>query len=343
MNKKISEISQRAKFIFKVLVENYLSTGQPMGSKSISSKLSYDLSPATIRNVLNEINLHGLIQRDHFSAGSLPSDLGLQFYTQALLEPGQINKNEKQLIDSTKFTDFSQEYEKITSILNGLSNQASLVINKEKIPKISKISFHTIDKKRVIFIVDNEDGTTTNRLVETPENIELRDLNIISEFLNKFTNNQSPIQIEKNIKIFLQEAQNEINKTIKMLLEQGIKINVNNKSEKFFVRGLPSLVNSKIDTDLDALNELLSEIETGKMASKMIKALKKSKGVQIFIGSNTNLFKNTNLSMIFSNYQTKNGLTGAIGVIGPKRIDYQRIVPIVNYMSEIISKKNNEE
>ena len=339
MDKKISEISQRAKFIFKVLVENYLSTGQPMGSKSISSKLNYDLSPATIRNVLNEINLNGLIQRDHFSAGSLPSDFGLHFYTQALLEPGLINKNEKKLIDSTNFSDFPQEYEKITSILNGLSNQASLVINKEKVPKISKISFHTIDKKRVIFIVENDDGTTTNRLVETPENIEIRDLNVISEFLNKFTNNQSPIQIEKNIKIFLQEAQNEINKTTKILLEQGIKINKNSKSEKFFVRGLPSLVNSKIDTDLDTLNELLSEIETGKMASKMIKALKKSKGVQIFIGSNTNLFKNTNLSMIFSNYQTKNGLTGAIGVIGPKRIDYQRIVPIVNYMSEIISNK----
>ena len=338
MNKKISEISQRAKFIFKVLVENYLTTGQPIGSKFISSKLNYELSPATIRNVLSEINLHGLIQRDHFSAGSLPSDFGLQFYTQALLEPGQINKNEKQLIDSTNFSDFSEEYEKITSILNGLSKQASLIINKEKVPKISKISFHTIDKKRIIFIVENEDGTTTNRLVETPENIELSDLNIISEFLNKFTNNQSPIQIEKNIKIFIREAQNEINKTTKILLEQGIKIN-SIKSEKFFVRGLPNLVNSKIDTDLDTLNELLSEIETGKMASKMIKALKKSKGVQIFIGSNTNLFKNANLSMIFSNYQTKNGLTGAIGVIGPKRIDYQRIVPIVNYMSEIISNK----
>ena len=338
MNKKISEISQRAKFIFKVLVENYLSTGRPIGSKFISSKLNYELSPATIRNVLSEINLHGLIQRDHFSAGSLPSDFGLQFYTQALLEPGQINKNEKQLIDSTNFSDFSEEYEKITSILNGLSKQASLIINKEKVPKISKISFHTIDKKRIIFIVENEDGTTTNRLVETPENIELSDLNIISEFLNKFTNNQSPIQIEKNIKIFIREAQNEINKTTKILLEQGIKIN-SIKSEKFFVRGLPNLVNSKIDTDLDTLNELLSEIETGKMASKMIKALKKSKGVQIFIGSNTNLFKNANLSMIFSNYQTKNGLTGAIGVIGPKRINYQRIVPIVNYMSEIISNK----
>ena len=275
MNKKISEISQRAKFIFKVLVENYLTTGQPVGSKSISSKLNYELSPATIRNVLNEINLHGLIQRDHFSAGSLPSDFGLQFYTQALLEPGQINKNEKQLIDSTNFSDFSEEYEKITSILNGLSKQASLIINKERVPKISKISFHTIDKKRIIFIVENEDGTTTNRLVETPENIELSDLNIISEFLNKFTNNQSPIQIEKNIKIFIREAQNEINKTTKILLEQGIKIN-SNKSEKFFVRGLPNLVNSKIDTDLDTLNELLSEIETGKMASKMIKALKKS-------------------------------------------------------------------
>jgi len=339
MNKKISEISHRAKFIFKLLVENYLTTGQPMGSKSISTKLNYELSPATVRNVLNEINLYGLIQRDHFSAGSLPSDFGLQFYTQALLEPGQIDKNEKQIIDSSNFSDFPQEYEKITSILNGLSNQASLVINNEKIPKISRISFHKIDKKRVIFIVENEDGTTSNRLVEAPQNIELRDLNIISEFLNKFANNQTPTQIERNIKIFIQNTQIEINKTAKILLEQGIKINTNIKSEKFFVRGLPSLVNSKIDTDLDTLNELLSEIETGKMASKMIKALKKSKGVQIFIGSNTNLFKNTNLSMIFSNYQTKNGLTGAIGVIGPKRINYQRIVPIVNYMSEIISNK----
>ena len=339
MNKKISEISHRAKFIFKLLVENYLTTGQPMGSKSISTKLNYELSPATVRNVLNEINLYGLIQLDHFSAGSLPSDFGLQFYTQALLEPGQIDKNEKQIIDSSNFSDFPQEYEKITSILNGLSNQASLVINNEKIPKISRISFHKIDKKRVIFIVENEDGTTSNRLVEAPQNIELRDLNIISEFLNKFANNQTPTQIERNIKIFIQNTQNEINKTAKILLEQGIKINTNIKSEKFFVRGLPSLVNSKIDTDLDTLNELLSEIETGKMASKMIKALKKSKGVQIFIGSNTNLFKNTNLSMIFSNYQTKNGLTGAIGVIGPKRINYQRIVPIVNYMSEIISNK----
>ena len=195
MTKKISEISQRAKSIFKVLVENYLTTGQPMGSKSISSKLNYELSSATIRNVLNEINLHGLIQRDHFSAGSMPSDLGLQFYTQALLEPGLINKNVKQLIDSANFSDFPQEYEKITSILNDLSNQASLVINNEKIPKISKISFHTIDKKRVIFIVENEDGTTTNRLVETPDNIALGDLNSIGEFLNKFTNNQSPRQI----------------------------------------------------------------------------------------------------------------------------------------------------
>ena len=207
MNKKISEISHRAKFIFKLLVENYLTTGQPMGSKSISTKLNYELSPATVRNVLNEINLYGLIQRDHFSAGSLPSDFGLQFYTQALLEPGQIDKNEKQIIDSSNFSDFPQEYEKITSILNGLSNQASLVINNEKIPKISRISFHKIDKKRVIFIVENEDGTTSNRLVEAPQNIELRDLNIISEFLNKFANNQTPTQIERNIKIFIQNTQ----------------------------------------------------------------------------------------------------------------------------------------
>ena len=339
MNKKISEIGDRAKTIFKLLVENYISTGEPLGSKSISSKINNQLSPATIRNVLNEINFYGLIQKDHFSAGSVPTDFGLQFYTQALLEPGKIHKNEKDLIDSTKFQNLPKEYEKITSVLNGLSNQASLVINDEKIPKIKKIDFHKIDNQKVIFIIENDDGSTTNRLVETKENIDLRDLNIVSEFLNKFTRSQSPVQIEKNIFEYINKAHNQISDTTKNLLQNGIKIERSNKYEKFFVRGLPNLIKTELETDLDSLNQLLSEIETGKMATKMIKALKKSKGVQIFIGSNTNLFKNANLSMIFSNYKTKNGLTGAIGVIGPKRIDYQRIVPIVGYLSEIISNK----
>ena len=339
MNKKISKIGDRAKTIFKLLVENYISTGEPLGSKSISSKINNQLSPATIRNVLNEINFYGLIQKDHFSAGSVPTDFGLQFYTQALLEPGKIHKNEKDLIDSTKFQNLPKEYEKITSVLNGLSNQASLVINDEKIPKIKKIDFHKIDNQKVIFIIENDDGSTTNRLVETKENIDLRDLNIVSEFLNKFTRSQTPVQIEKNIFEYINKAHNQISDTTKNLLQNGIKIERSNKYEKFFVRGLPNLIKNELETDLDSLNQLLSEIETGKMATKMIKALKKSKGVQIFIGSNTNLFKNANLSMIFSNYKTKNGLTGAIGVIGPKRIDYQRIVPIVGYLSEIISNK----
>ena len=235
--------------------------------------------------------------------------------------------------------DLPEEYEKITNVLNGLSNQASLVINDEKIPKIKKIDFHKIDSQKVIFIIENEDGTTINRLVETKENIDNSDLNIISNFLDRFIALQLPSQIEKNISKFISETQNQINETTRNLLQNGIKLEKSNKSEKFFVRGLPNLIKNELETDLDSLNELLSEIETGKMATKMIQALKKSKGVQIFIGSNTNLFKNANLSMIFSSYQTKNGLTGAIGVIGPKRIDYQRIVPIVSYMSEIISKK----
>ena len=343
MNKKISEIGDRAKSIFKLLVENYIATGEPLGSKSISSQINNQLSPATIRSVLNEINLYGLIKKDHFSAGSIPTDLGLHFYTQALLEPGTLKKNEKKLIDSTSLKDLPEEYEKITNVLNGLSNQASLVINDEKIPKIKKIDFHKIDNQKVIFIIENEDGTTINRLVETKENIDNSDLNIISNFLDRFISLQLPSQIEKNISKYISETQNQINETTRNLLQNGIKLEKSNKSEKFFVRGLPNLIKNELETDLDSLNELLSEIETGKMATKMIQALKKSKGVQIFIGSNTNLFKNANLSMIFSSYQTKNGLTGAIGVIGPKRIDYQRIVPIVSYMSEIISKKSSGE
>ncbi len=314
MNKKITDIGARSKLIFKSLVESYLKTGEPMGSKALSSKISYKLSPATIRNVLNEINFHGLIQKGHFSAGSIPTDLGLQFYTHALLEPGSISKSEKEIIEkSSKMNNLLNEQEIITNTLNGLSKQASLVINNEKISKIRKIDFHKIDNHKVIFIIEHEDGYTSNRIVEIDENIQTEDLN--------------------------KSAKNQITNTSKKLLLKGIKIEKSQNTETFFVRGLPNLIKNNLETDLDSINELLSDIETGKMANKMIKALKKSKGVQIFIGSNTNFFKNTNLSMILSNYKTKNGLTGAIGVIGPKRIDYQRIVPIVSYMSETISKK----
>ena len=180
MNKKITDIGARSKLIFKSLVESYLKTGEPMGSKALSSKISYKLSPATIRSVLNEINFHGLIQKGHFSAGSIPTDLGLQFYTHALLEPGSISKSEKEIIEkSSKMNNLLNEQEIITNTLNGLSKQASLVINNEKITKIRKIDFHKIDNHKVIFIIEHEDGYTSNRIVEIDENIQTEDLNSI--------------------------------------------------------------------------------------------------------------------------------------------------------------------
>ena len=283
MNKKITDIGARSKLIFKSLVESYLKTGEPMGSKALSSKISYKLSPATIRNVLNEINFHGLIQKGHFSAGSIPTDLGLQFYTHALLEPGSISKSEKEIIEkSSKMNNLLNEQEIITSTLNGLSKQASLVINNEKITKIRKIDFHKIDNHKVIFIIEHEDGYTSNRIVEIDENIQTEDLNSIGNFINKFSKSMTPTEIQNNIKIFIKSARNQITNTSKKLLLKGIKIEKSQNTETFFVRGLPNLIKNNLETDLDSINELLSDIETGKMANKMIKALKKSKGCLLY-------------------------------------------------------------
>ena len=179
------------------------------------------------------------------------------------------------------------EQEIITNTLNGLSKQASLVINNEKITKIRKIDFHKIDNHKVIFIIEHEDGYTSNRIVEIDENIQTEDLNSIGNFINKFSKSMSPTEIQNNIKIFIKSAKNQITNTSKKLLLKGIKIEKSQNTETFFVRGLPNLIKNNLETDLDSINELLSDIETGKMANKMIKALKKSKGVQIFIGSNT--------------------------------------------------------
>ena len=160
------------------------------------------------------------------------------------------------------------EQEIITNTLNGLSKQASLVINNEKITKIRKIDFHKIDNHKVIFIIEHEDGYTSNRIVEIDENIQTEDLNSIGNFINKFSKSMSPTEIQNNIKIFIKSAKNQITNTSKKLLLKGIKIEKSQNTETFFVRGLPNLIKNNLETDLDSINELLSDIETGKMANK---------------------------------------------------------------------------
>ena len=340
MNKKILDISDRARLVFKFLVEDYLKNGNPMGSKSIRDNMKLNLSSATIRNVLSEINLHGLINRDHQSAGSTPSDFGLQFYTNALLELGQIKEKERKIIDERSLqADFHNEHKKITEVLNFLSKQTSLVINQEKITKISKIEFYKIDLKKLIFIIQYDDGTLANRLVELENNIEDKDLNLVSNFLIKFKGSFTTLELEKKVSSFLEDTKNSIDTQSKQLISKGLEIEKTQEEGSFFIRGIGSLMQNNQEVDIDNLNELLNDIETGKIAKKLIQALKKSTGVQIFIGSNTNLFKQSNMSMILSNYTTKQGITGAVGIIGPKRIDYQKIIPIISYMSEVISKK----
>lgn len=341
MNKKIINISDRARSVFKYLVEDYLKSGSPIGSKSIRDNMKLDLSSATIRSILSEINFHGLIRRDHHSAGSKPSDFGLQFYTSALLELQSINENEKKIIDQTyKKEGLTNQNKKITEVLNSLSKQTSLVINEEKINKILKIDFYKVDRKKIIFIIQYEDGTLSNRLVELEDGLQEKDLNLVAAMLSNFNKPLSPYELEKKVNLFIKETKTSINTKTKLLISKGLKFEKSSSNEgSFFIRGLGDLLKNNQDIDIDTLNELLNDIETGKIAKKLIKALKTSRGVQIFIGSNTNIFKQSSMSMILSNYTTKNGIAGAIGIIGPKRIDYQKIIPIINYMSEIISNK----
>ena len=341
MNKKILDISDRARSVFKFLVEDYLKNGSPIGSKSIKDNMRINLSSATIRNVLAEINFYGLINRDHHSAGSKPSDLGLQFYTNALLELENINPKEKKFIDENSKNDgFLNQNKKITEVLNSLSKQTSLVINEDKIMKINKIDFYKFDLKKIIFIIQYEGGAISNRLVELETTIDEKDLNLVSSLLSRFREPFLPNEIQKKVNEFIKETKLTLNKKTKLLISKGLKVEKFSENQSsFFIRGVGDLLKNNKDIEIDSLNELLNDIETGKIAKKLIRALKTSKGVQIFIGSNTNLYKQSNMSMILSNYTRKNGIAGAVGIIGPKRIDYQKIIPIINYMSEVISNK----
>ena len=182
-------------------------------------------------------------------------------------------------------------------------------------------------------------GSSCDKIVGVFHKVEDKDLNLVTDLLSKFKGSFTPLELEKKVSSFLKDTKTSIDVNSKYLISKGLEIERSQDAGSFFIRGIGNLMKNNQEMDIDNLNNLLNDIETGKIAKKLIQALKKSTGVQIFIGSNTNLFKQSNMSMILSNYTTKQGITGAVGIIGPKRLDYQKIIPIISYMSEVISKK----
>ncbi len=343
-------LNDRSREIFRQIVDAYIMTGEPVGSRTLSKKIEMPLSSASVRNVMADLEDSGLIYSPFTSAGRIPTEIGLRLFVDGMLEVGNLTRKERNDIE-IQCKNNSHRVEdvlvKATSMLSGLSQCASIVMAPKRDKPLKHIEFVQIAPGRALVVMVSEGDDVENRLIDIPAGITTSALiqaaNYINSKLLGHSFEQARIQIEQEINI--QKA--ELDKLTQTIVEQGLAVwsGIERGSsilpkESLIVRGHANLLGDlEAKEDLERIRLLFSDLEQKKDLIELLGLAKNAEGVRIFIGSENNLFSLSGSSVIAAPYMDeKNNLLGVIGVIGPTRLNYARIIPMVDYTAKIIGK-----
>ena len=339
-----AELNDRSKQIFKSVVETYLETGSPSGSETILKRGDVDISSSSIRAILSNLQKEGLLFAPHTSAGRLPTDKGMRFFVDGLLEFGRISKSEKESIKQqclSKGKSYQEVLDEASKTISGLSNYAGIVIAPKYQKKIKHLEFIRLNKTQIMSIIAYENGEIENRIINDQGKHNSSMLQQTSNYLNSKFQNKNINEIKEIIEKEVLYSKSKLESLSAKLAQQGILENSPNfNSPYIFLHGQSNLLKDEmISKDLDEIRNLFDEIENKTTFINILENAGKAKGVQIFIGSKNFLFKHSGLSMVMAPYKNKEQeIIGAIGVVGPTRLNYAKIVPLVDYTSKIIGK-----
>ncbi len=340
----LEKLNSRSREIFRLLVDSYCQTGESLGSRTLSERLSSSLSPATIRNVLAQLESLGLLYSPHHSAGRLPTAEGLKLFVEGLLEVGTLNESERASLESqckTRNLNLAQLLEKVSSSLSGLARCASVVIAPKQDSRLKHIEFVPLNPGRALVVLVTEDGEVENRLVQVPMGLPASVFTEATNYLNARLCGISLSEIKTNILSEIEAHEAELNILSKQVVEAGLGVWSGPPAlGTLIVRGQAHLLEDVEGLeDLERLRQLFFELETRENFINLLDAAINAEGIQIFIGSNNSLFKMTGCSMIVAPYHNQHQqIVGAIGVIGPTRLNYGRIIPMVDYTAQLISR-----
>jgi len=338
------ELSDRSKQIFKGVIESYLDSGEPVGSEALSKKLGINISTSTIRSIMANLQKEGLLFAPHISAGRLPTDKGMRYFVDGVLEFGRLSKSERETIKNqcrSKGISFEDVLDEASKILSSLSNCAGFVVAPKYQNKIKHIEFIRLSSNQIMSIVANENGLVENRILDSNNSYSENTLKQVSNYLNSKFSGKTIDEIKKIISNEIENSQLELNTLSKKLVKEGIiELVPNSEAPYIFLHGQSSLLEDNIVTkDLDQMRNIFDDIENKSNFLSVLESTNKGKGVQIYIGAQNFLFNHSGLSMIMAPYiNNEQKIIGAIGVLGPMRINYARIVPLVDYTSKVIGR-----
>jgi len=339
----LSELSIRAREVFRLAVESYLGSGQPVGSRTLSKVAGLNLSPASIRNVMQDLEELGLLAAPHTSAGRMPTQTGLRLFVDAMMQTAEPSPEERAAIEAraARGSPVEEALAQTSAVLSGLSACAGIVLVPPHETILRQFNFVPLSRDQAVAVIVGEDGHVENRIVDLPPGVPASALteasNFISERLSGLTLSEARARIEAE----LIRERVALNAAAASLVSQGLAVWSQDGSSRpvLIVRGQANLIDPSASADLERVRQLLDEIEGKQEIARLLESAGGGQGIKIFIGSENKLFSLSGSSVIAAPYRGVDGrVVGVVGVIGPTRLNYARIVPMVDFTAQALTR-----
>jgi heat-inducible transcriptional repressor len=343
----LAQLNERSRDIFRQIVESYLATGEPVGSRNISRLIALPLSPASVRNVMSDLEALGLIYAPHTSAGRLPTELGLRFFVDALMQVGDLTEPERESIQSQlasvgRAQSVEAALGEALTRLSGLTRAAAVVLTAKSNSRLKHIEFVRLEPERALVVLVAGDGQVENRIIEVPTGLPTSTLTEAANFLNAHVRGRTLTEARADLEQALKQSQAELDQLTQRIVAAGLASWSGGDSDdrKLIVRGHANLLDDlKAVEDLERVRLLFDDLETKRGVIDLLGRAEGADGARIFIGSENKLFSLSGSSTIIAPYRDGSGrIIGVIGVIGPTRLNYARIIPMVDYTAKVVSK-----
>ncbi len=344
MTRMINELNGRSRAILRHVVDTYLETGEPTGSRTLARLLDMEISPATIRNVMADLQDAGLLYSPHTSAGRLPTEAGLRLFIDGILEVGRLSDLERTSIENqcdAAGRDIQHVLAEATKMLSGLSNCAGLVAAPKQDARLKHIEFVALGPRRAMVILVMADGNVENRIISLPPGLPASALVEGSNYLSARVLGRTLAEAIQQIRVELATHQADLDSLTQRLVEDGLAMwSGEEGARSLIVSGTDRLLDDILAIeDLERVRALFGALETKEGLINLLDATMDAEGVQIFIGTEDPSFGLAGCSMVIAPYAgSGKQIVGAIGVIGPTRINYARIIPVVDYTAQVIGR-----
>lgn len=340
----IGELNERSRTVFSEIVSSYLENGEALGSRTLSRRLIEPLSPATIRNVMADLEEMGLLYSQHTSAGRLPTDLGLRMFVDGLLQVGSLTEEERENIESQctiAGKTVNDALEEATAALSGLSRCAGLVVAPNDDRALKHIEFVGLGDGRALVVMVAEDGFVENRIIEMPLGTPPSALVQAANYLNARLAGRTIDEARQTVETEIAEHRAQLDALTSKLVQAGLATwSGEGDAGSLIIKGHARLLDDvSAVADLERVRALFDALDTRDTLARLLDVTKTAGGVQIFIGAENELFNVAGCAMVAAPFVGSRGdIVGAIGVIGPARINYARIIPIVDYTAKVVSR-----